>query len=126
MKQLLEIVKGIFIGIANIIPGVSGGTLAVSMGVYNKIINAVNNFSKDFKNSIKTLLPYIIGIVIGIGALSFIIIFLFENYEMKTISCFICLVLVLKFFLSLGLSVHCLPYTVWQGTYNFPYPFLYI
>ena len=93
MKQLLEIVKGIFIGIANIIPGVSGGTLAVSMGVYNKIINAVNNFSKDFKNSIKTLLPYIIGIVIGIGALSFIIIFLFENYEMKTISCFIGLVL---------------------------------
>lgn len=93
MKQLLEIIKGMFIGIANIIPGVSGGTLAVSMGVYNKIIEAVNNIRKDFKNSVKTLLPYIIGIVIGIAALSFAINFLFENYEMQTISCFIGLVL---------------------------------
>lgn len=93
MKQLLEIIKGVFIGIANIIPGVSGGTLAVSMGVYSKIIDAVNNIKKDFKNSVKTLFPYIIGILIGIGALSFIINFLFQNYEMQTISCFIGLVL---------------------------------
>ena len=47
MKQLIEIVKGIFIGIANIIPGVSGGTLAVSMGVYNKIIDAVLRDTKS-------------------------------------------------------------------------------
>lgn len=93
MKNLLEIIKGVFIGIANIIPGVSGGTLAVSMGVYSKIIEAVNNIRKDFKDSIKTLFPYIIGIVIGIAALSFVINFLFENYEMPTISCFIGLVL---------------------------------
>jgi len=93
MKQLVEIVKGIFIGIANIIPGVSGGTLAVSMGVYSKIIDAINNIRKDFKNSVKTLLPYGIGIVVGIAVLSFVINFLFENYEMPTISCFIGLVL---------------------------------
>lgn len=93
MKQLVEIIKGVFIGIANIIPGVSGGTLAVSMGVYSKIINAINNIRKDFKNSIKTLLPYIIGILIGVAALSFVINFLFQNYEMQTISCFIGLVL---------------------------------
>lgn len=93
MNKIIEIIKGIFIGIANIIPGVSGGTLAVSMGVYTKIIDAVNNIRKDFKNSVKTLLPYGVGIVIGIAALSFIINFLFENYEMPTISCFIGLVL---------------------------------
>lgn len=93
MNKLIDIIKGIFIGVANIIPGVSGGTLAVSMGVYAKIIEAVNNIRKDFKNSIKTLLPYGIGVVIGIAALSFIISFLFENYEMPTISCFIGLVL---------------------------------
>lgn len=93
MKQLLEIIKGVFIGIANIIPGVSGGTLAVSMGVYSKIIDAINNIKKDFKNSVKTLFPYIIGILIGIAALSFVINFLFQNYEMQTISCFIGLVL---------------------------------
>lgn len=93
MNKFIEIIKGMFIGIANIIPGVSGGTLAVSMGVYSKIIDAVNNIRKDFKNSVKTLLPYGIGIIIGIAALSFIISFLFENYEMPTISCFIGLVL---------------------------------
>ena len=85
MSKIIDVVKGIFIGIANIIPGVSGGTLAVSMGVYSKIIDAINNMVKDFKNSIKTLLPYGIGIIIGIAALSFIISFLFENYEMPTI-----------------------------------------
>ncbi len=93
MSKLLEVVKGIFIGIANIIPGVSGGTLAVSMGVYSKIIEAINQLKKDFKNSVKTLLPYGIGIVIGIAALSFVITFLFEQFEMPTISCFIGLVL---------------------------------
>lgn len=93
MSKILDVIKGIFIGIANIIPGVSGGTLAVSMGVYSKIIDAINNMAKDLKNSIKTLLPYGIGIIIGIAALSFIISFLFENYEMPTISCFIGLVL---------------------------------
>lgn len=93
MNKIIEIIKGIMIGIANIIPGVSGGTLAVSMGVYTKIIDAVNNIRKDFKNSVKTLLPYGIGILIGIAALSFVISFLFENYEMPTIACFIGLVL---------------------------------
>ncbi len=38
-------------------------------------------------------MPYGVGIIIGVAALSFIISFLFENYEMPTISCFIGLVL---------------------------------
>ena len=93
MSRIVDVIKGIFIGIANIIPGVSGGTLAVSMGVYSKIIEAINQIRKDFKNSVKTLFPYLIGMIIGIAALSFVIQFLFENYEMPTISCFIGLVL---------------------------------
>ena len=40
---ILDVIKGILIGVANVIPGVSGGTLAVSTGVYEKIINAMNN-----------------------------------------------------------------------------------
>ena len=38
MNYLKEILRGIFIGVANIIPGVSGGTMMVSMGIYEKII----------------------------------------------------------------------------------------
>ena len=48
LSYLKEILRGVFIGVANIIPGVSGGTLAVSMGVYSKIIDAINNIKKDF------------------------------------------------------------------------------
>lgn len=36
--------KGMVIGMANIIPGVSGGTLAVVLGIYNKLIEAISNF----------------------------------------------------------------------------------
>ena len=60
MKFIFDIIKGIFIGIANIIPGVSGGTMAVSMGVYDKLINSINSIIKDFKKSFLTLLPLVI------------------------------------------------------------------
>ena len=73
MGYLKEILKGVFIGVANIIPGVSGGTIALSMGIYEKILGAVNNIWKDFKGSIKTLLPYGIGLVAGIVCFTFII-----------------------------------------------------
>ena len=73
MKFLVEIVKGIFVGIANVIPGVSGGTMAVSFGIYDKIISSVTNLFKDFKNSVKTLFPIAIGIAVGVIAFTFII-----------------------------------------------------
>ena len=57
MNFLFDVVKGALIGVANIIPGVSGGTMMVSMGVYEKIIGVVNNLFKDIKKSILTLLP---------------------------------------------------------------------
>ena len=37
MKFFIDILKGMVIGLANIIPGVSGGTMMVSMGIYDKI-----------------------------------------------------------------------------------------
>lgn len=93
LNYLKEILRGVFIGIANIIPGVSGGTIALSMGVYEKIISAVNNVRKDFKNSVKTLLPYVIGAVIGIVVLSFVIEYSLKNYELPTLMAFVGLIL---------------------------------
>ena len=43
MTWLMDILRGVVIGIANVIPGVSGGTMAVSMGIYDKFIHAVTN-----------------------------------------------------------------------------------
>lgn len=84
MKFIKEILKGVIIGIANIIPGVSGGTMAVSMGIYDKIIYAVTNIRKQFKKSMQYLFPYIIGALIGIAALSVVIEMLFEKRPLET------------------------------------------
>ena len=93
MKFLFDILRGCAIGIANIIPGVSGGTLAVSMGIYDKIIGSVTGLFRHFKKSFTTLLPYGIGIVAGLLGLSFIIEFLFARYPLPTILLFIGLIL---------------------------------
>lgn len=93
MNYIKEILRGVVIGIANVIPGVSGGTMAVSMGIYDKIIFAITNLKKDFKNSVKTLLPYIIGMLIGIVGLAFLIEMLFDKYKIPTVMAFLGLIL---------------------------------
>ena len=93
MNFLFDIIKGMLIGVANIIPGVSGGTMMVSMGVYEKIIGVVNNLFKDIKKSIMTLLPLGIGMVLGIAVFSFIIPWCLEVFPLPTSLCFIGLIL---------------------------------
>ncbi|MGN0374332.1 MAG: DUF368 domain-containing protein [Butyrivibrio sp.] len=93
MKFIFDIIKGIFIGVANIIPGVSGGTMAVSMGVYDKLIGSINNLTKEFKKSFITLLPIAIGMIGGIGIFSFIIPYCLTNYSFQTCMCFVGLIM---------------------------------
>ena len=63
--KLILVLKGVIIGVANIIPGVSGGALAITLGLYEKLITAVNTFFKDFKKNIMFLFPFGIGVVVG-------------------------------------------------------------
>ena len=93
MSLIKESLRGMVIGVANIIPGVSGGTMAVSMGIYDKMIYAVNHIRTEFKKSVLTLLPYVIGMGVGIAVLSFLISFLFEEYPYQTSMGFIGLIL---------------------------------
>src|SRR5690554_3488670 len=90
---LKEIIRGMVIGVANIIPGVSGGTMAVSMGVYDKLIEAVTELRQKFKRSILFLLPYIIGAVLGIAALSFVVRYALHTWPLQTAGLFIGLIL---------------------------------
>ncbi len=73
MNFILDIIRGAVIGIANIIPGVSGGTMMVTMGIYDKLLGSITGIVKNFKKSIKTLFPYIIGMAVGIGAFAFLL-----------------------------------------------------
>jgi putative membrane protein len=92
MSHIKEFLKGILIGIANIIPGVSGGTMAVSMGVYDKLILAITGIRKHFKKSVLTLLPYFLGAVAGIGILSFVVKQALSVYPLQTSGLFIGLI----------------------------------
>lgn len=93
MNFLVELIKGIFVGVANVIPGVSGGTMAVSFGIYDKLLSSISNLFKDFKNSIKTLFPIAIGMVIGIIGFTFIIPWLLANQPFITSIAFTGLIL---------------------------------
>ncbi len=103
MKQFItNIINGIIIGIANIIPGLSGSTLAVILGVYEKIITSLTKFNftliklilkldiKSIKKHISFdfILPITIGIIIGFLTLAQILNYLFENAETYTWSYF--------------------------------------
>ena len=73
LQWILDVLRGAVMGVSNIIPGVSGGTMAVSMGIYDRVIYAVNNLFKQFKKSFKELLPILIGVLIGLFAFAALI-----------------------------------------------------
>ena len=81
MKTIFDILRGVVIGLANIIPGVSGGTMMVSMGIYDTIIGCINSLFKDFKRCVKMLWPYALGMVLGILGLAKLITFLLGTYH---------------------------------------------
>jgi putative membrane protein len=47
------------------IPGVSAGTMAVLVGIYDELIDAIASLRKNFKASIKTLFPILLGLVLS-------------------------------------------------------------
>lgn len=92
MKYISELLKGVIIGVANILPGISGGMLAITMGVYDKIIHAVTQLFKEPLKSIRILLPYGIGAVAGIIFLSLAFEYLFHTYPLQTKMAFLGLI----------------------------------
>lgn len=99
MKYLIDILKGALVGIANIIPGVSGGTMAVITGIYEKLIDIIGNIFTHLKNwsklkeDLKFIIPIGIGALVGIVAFSKVLKWLLENYEMPTLYCFLGLII---------------------------------
>lgn len=93
MNFIIDFIKGIFVGVANVIPGVSGGTMAVSFGIYDKMLSSIANLLKDFKKSVKTLLPIVVGMAVGVIGFTFIIPYLLENQPFITSAAFTGLIL---------------------------------
>ncbi|WP_195428411.1 DUF368 domain-containing protein [Clostridium sp. D46t1_190503_E9] len=93
MNYLINVLKGMVIGVSNVIPGVSGGTMAVVMGIYDKIIYSVNNFFKDIKKNMLFLASLGIGTVVGILLFTNLIDYLLKSYNEQTNFFFIGLIL---------------------------------
>ena len=91
--MLKNIIKGAIIGIANIIPGVSGGTMAVSMGIYDKLIHCITHLFSELKKNIQFLVPIFVGAGIGLVGLSFVIEYLFDVAPLETNLLFIGLII---------------------------------
>lgn len=92
MTFFMDIIKGMFIGIANVIPGVSGGTMAVSLGIYDKLIGAVSNLLRNTKKSVLTLLPIGLGCAAGIVGFTYAIEYLLSHHTYLTCMAFVGLI----------------------------------
>lgn len=83
------ILEGIIVGIGKIIPGVSGSVIAVSFGLYDKLISCITNFFDDKKNNFKFLVNFGIGVLIGIVFFSKVILYFLNNYYVLTMCLFV-------------------------------------
>ena len=90
--MIKNILKGIVIGIANIIPGVSGGTMMVAMGIYDKLIHCITHLFSELKKNVMFLLPIVIGMGIALVGGSFTIEKMFEVIPFQTSLLFVGLV----------------------------------
>lgn len=92
--KISNIPRGFAMGISDLIPGVSGGTIALLLGIYDDFIASVSGvFSKHFKKSILFLLPIIIGMALAIGILSSVINYLLATHLVPTMFFFFGLIL---------------------------------
>jgi len=99
-----NIYNGMLMGVSDLIPGVSGGTVAFILGIYDKLLASINGFfSKEWKKHIGFLIPLAIGMGSAILLLSKLIDYLLANHYEPT-----------QFFF-LGLIIGVLPFIVKEG-----------
>lgn len=84
---------GTILGLAVIIPGMSGASLAFSMNIYNDILENISNIKTNTKQRLKFLCPIIIGAFVGLVIGIFILKVLLRRYPLETIYLFAGLIL---------------------------------
>ena len=113
-KNLAVALKGYAMGAANVIPGVSGGTIALLTGIFNELVEALNalmSFSswkllfkgklKEFWNAVHGtfLLWLAIGVAVSIFSLAKLMEYVFTHHPVQTWAFFFGLIVVSAFFL---------------------------
>lgn len=88
-SRLLAFVLGIFIGLAVIVPGVSGSTIAIIFGLYTALLYAIGNVFNDFRRCVRFLLPLGLGAIVGFGAGFIVIQKVFGAYVFQIVCLFV-------------------------------------
>lgn len=88
-----QLIKGIIIGVAKIIPGLSGAVLMISFNLYDRAIEAITNFFDNPKKNFCFLFNLGIGVILGIILFSKVIHYFITRYYLYTIALFLGLIL---------------------------------
>ncbi|MGP4071510.1 DUF368 domain-containing protein [Piscibacillus sp. B03] len=107
MVEWRNLYRGLLMGASDIVPGVSGGTIAVVLGIYERFIEAINGvFTKDWKKSLTFLIPLAIGILFAMWSLAGVINWALEHYPNQLA------------FLFLGLIAGVIPFLAKKSKYQ--------
>ncbi len=93
LRVLKDGAAGFGMGVAFIIPGFSGGSVAAILGIYERLIGAIADIFKHFKRSVSMLLPVFIGLVLGAVSLMYPLDFALGKFPLPTVSLFVGLAL---------------------------------
>lgn len=90
MKQGVQnVVKGAAIGASLLVPGVSGGTMAIILGIYDKLIAAVGNLFKEPKKNLLLLGTVSLGGIAGVLLFAKLLLYVTTTYEMPMMFLFL-------------------------------------
>ncbi|GEL14708.1 DUF368 domain-containing protein [Pediococcus cellicola] len=92
-KAFVNAVKGFLIGIALVIPGLSGSMFAIVVGLYEKMVAAISSFRSHPRQNIKFLLPIMVGAIVGVLASTKLVLWLCEAFPVMSYGFFIGLVI---------------------------------
>lgn len=87
------VVKGLVVGATMLVPGVSGGTMAIILGIYDRLISAVSSFRKNVKENLLFLTVFALSAGIGMFLFSTPVSWFLEHYEIPAISFFVVIIL---------------------------------
>lgn len=104
-KHFCRVGIGYLIGIAMLVPGVSGGTIAVILRVYDELLNSVSNLLRDFNRNIVILFEYGAGGLLGFVSMAGVVSFLLYSAIQPTMYFFIGTILGGLFLISRGKSI---------------------
>ncbi|OHB66772.1 MAG: hypothetical protein A2V70_13130 [Planctomycetes bacterium RBG_13_63_9] len=107
IQDVAQVARGLLMGGADIIPGVSGGTVALILGIYERLVAAISHFDlaliaqlrrRNWTQAaahcdLRFLVTLVLGILVGIGVLGYVLKYLLEQQLELTLSAFFGLIL---------------------------------